>query len=396
MARLLSLYRDAFRGLPREVWLLSICLFLNRCGTMVMSFLILYLVEEHGYTKPEAGVVLSLFGAGGMAGILLGGNLVDRIGFRPVQLGSLALSGVGFLCFPLLDTRLGIGVGAVVLGLVGEAFRPANGAAVSAYTTSDIRARAFGLNRLALNLGFAVGPAVGGILAEIDFDLLFQVDGLTCLGAGLGLALLLPTRPPAVPEEEVGRPTRSPWRDGLFLWVLLMLVLQGIVFFQVMGTYPLQLTEGMGLTKATLGRILALNAVVIVAVEMPLVKSLEARNPMRIMAWSGLLVGLGFGLLPLFDSLAWVLVLVVVWTVGEMLVAPMSITWVANRATGPNRGAYLGAYGMSFSLCAAVAPLLGTATLDRYGSDVLWGSCVVLGVLVWAGLSAVARSGRAG
>jgi len=119
MPRLFALYRDAFRGLPREVWLLSVCLFLNRCGTMVMSFLILYLVEEHGYTKPEAGVVLSLFGAGGMAGILIGGHLVDRIGFRPVQLGSLALGGLGFLCFPLLETRLAIGVGAVALGLVG-------------------------------------------------------------------------------------------------------------------------------------------------------------------------------------------------------------------------------------------------------------------------------------
>ncbi|MDA1266817.1 MAG: MFS transporter [Planctomycetota bacterium] len=394
MARLLALYRDAFRGLPREVWLLSFCLFLNRCGTMAMSFLILFLIEEHGYATSEAGVVLTLFGVGGMGGIFVGGHLVDRIGFRPVQVGSLLLVGLGFTLFPALETRASIGAGALALGLVGEAFRPANGAAISAYSTPEIRLRAFGLNRLALNLGFTVGPAVGGVLAEINFDLLFWVDGITCAAAGIGLALLMPKVAPVESEEERARPTRSPWRDGLFLWVLLMMVLQGLVFFQVMSTYPLQLADGFGFTKAMIGGILALNAVIVVAVEMPLVRLFEHRSPMRIMALSGLLVGLGFGLLPLFDSLAWVMVLVFVWTVGEMLMAPMSMAWVANRATGPTRGAYMAAFGMSFSFCAAAAPLLGTRTLEHFGPNVLWGSCVVLGVAVFLGLSAVARSGR--
>jgi predicted MFS family arabinose efflux permease len=395
VARLLNLYRDAFRGLSREVWILSAFLFINRAGTMVLAFLVLYLTQHHGYSESQAGRVLVWFGAGGVVGVWVGGALVDRVGFKVVQVGCLTLGGLGFIAFSFVAPGWPMSLGALALGFVLEGFRPANGAAISAFSRPENRARAFGLNRLAINLGVSVGAALGGILAEVDFQLLFWVDGATCLLAALGMHLVIPAARPKPREPATADATDSPWRDPLFLGVFGLLIVGGMVFFQVLSTYPLHLGEVYGYSKRWIGWILAINALTIVLVEMPLVKSIEGRRPLPLIGFAMLLVGLGFGLLPLSSSVAWVVALVLVWTVGEMLMAPMSITWVANRAGEGSRGAYMAAFGISFSTCAALAPLVGTAVFEYLGPNVLWASCLVLGLVACVGFQVLAAREKA-
>ncbi len=390
MTRLLALYRDAFRGLSREVWLLSLFMFVNRAGTMVLVFLVLYLTERHGYSATQAGTVLMLYGIGSICGIAASGWLVDRIGFRAVQVGALALGGCGLIIFGTLDPGWPMAVGAVLLGLVGESFRPANSTAISVFSRPENRARAFGLNRLAINLGVSIGPAIGGFLAEVDYSWLFWVDGATCIVAAGLMLVFVPAKPRAEGDEAQAPAGTSPWRDRAFVSMFALLASSGLIFFQVMSTYPLHLDQVFGFSKSVIGQVLAVNALIIVLFEMPLVKALEGREPLRLIGVAGLLLGAGFGLLPLVTSLAGVVALVVVWTVGEMLMAPMSITWVANRANDSNRGAYMAAFGICFSLCSALAPLLGTAVFEHLGPRVLWFGCGALGWVVFVGFRALA------
>src|SRR5436190_8835875 len=184
-----QLYRDAYSGLSRQMWWLALVMFINRSGTMVIPFLTVYLTSK-GYTLAQAGYVMAAFGCGSILGGYLGGRLTDRFGYYYVQVFSLLLNGILFIVLGQMQTLLQFTICIFVLSSLGESFRPANSAAVAAYSNESNRTRCYSLNRLAINMGWAIGPAIGGVLASINYHLLFWVDGITCIIASFLLYLL--------------------------------------------------------------------------------------------------------------------------------------------------------------------------------------------------------------
>jgi MFS family permease len=182
----LQLYRNAYNGLSKPMWWLAFVIFINRSGTMVIPFLTVYLTHR-GYSLEQAGYIMGAFGTGSILGGYLGGRLTDRFGHFYVQVLSLLLNGILFIVLGQMQTFFQLAVCIFVLSSLGEAFRPANSAAIAAYSNETNRTRCYSLNRLAINLGWAVGPAIGGMLASISYALLFWVDGLTCILASLVL-----------------------------------------------------------------------------------------------------------------------------------------------------------------------------------------------------------------
>jgi predicted MFS family arabinose efflux permease len=194
-----ALYRNAYSGLSPSMWIQALVMLINRSGTMVIPFMTVYLTQSLHFSIAESGEVLSVFGAGAICGVYAGGKLTDNIGFFPVQFWSLLLNGLLFLVLGQLRHLLPICGCVFLLALIGEAFRPANAAATAFYSSPDNRTRSYSLNRLAINLGFAIGPAAGGLLATISYGWLFWTDGLTCIIAALILNWLLrPARGVAV------------------------------------------------------------------------------------------------------------------------------------------------------------------------------------------------------
>jgi MFS family permease len=234
LAKTLQLYRNAYSGLSSLMWWLAFIMFINRCGTMVIPFLTVYLTDR-GFTLAQAGYAMGAFGLGSIAGGYLGGQATDRFGHFPVQVVSLLLNGVLFILLGYMNT-LPEFIGLLfVVSTLGEAFRPANAAAVSAFSDDSNRTRCFALNRLAVNLGWAIGPAVGGILATYDYHLLFWADGLTCILASLLLyKLFLPHHQKQVTVQQSldNTTTSSAWSDRYFLWGMLLLFLVTLCFFQ--------------------------------------------------------------------------------------------------------------------------------------------------------------------
>ena len=188
MVRKIALaYRDAYSGLSPEVWVLSIALLINRCGSMVLAFLTLYLTQRLGFTILEAGAIFSVYGLGSMAGVYLGGRLVQPLGAVRVQMLGLILSVPVYFLMPTLTSWTSIATGMFFLSMVVSSVRPANGVAIAQFSDPSLQTRAFGLQRMAGNLGFSIGPAIGGVLAEIDFVWLFIVDGISTGVGGLFL-----------------------------------------------------------------------------------------------------------------------------------------------------------------------------------------------------------------
>ena len=366
-------YADAFRGLGGDVWRLAVGLLVNRAGTMVLPFLSLYLVRELDYDAAAASGVLFAFGLGSVFGSYSGGALSGRLGTVPVQIGSLALSGLGFLLLSTLRSFEAMAVGVFVVGALSDAYRPACMAAAVEASTPANRARALGLIRLAANSGMAIGPAAGGLLAAIDYRLIFYGESLTCVLAAVWLARSLGGRrfESAAAEEGQAR-GRSPWSDPAFRYLLALIFLLALVLFQIFSTLPLYLTDEYGLDERGVGLIFALNALLIVAFEMVLIKLLERHNPVWLLGLGVLLMCVGFSLLPLGRGMAFAAFTVMIWTAGEMLAFPFSNLLVAQRAGEGRTGEAMGIYSAVFSVAVVLAPVLGLAILDRFGGDVLW------------------------
>ncbi|HTG35962.1 MAG TPA: MFS transporter [Thermoanaerobaculia bacterium] len=385
-------YREAFSGLSRSVWLLSVASLINRAGTMVMPFLVLYLVEKRGFTTTQAGQALALYGLGAMVSSYAGGLLCDRFG--PIRMMKVSLVGTGlaFIALGYLQGRLAISAMIVILSLVGEVFRPANLAALSAASDPGERARSFALMRLAVNAGMSVGPTVGGLLAAYDYDWLFWADGVTCiLAAGL-LAFAFPGRHAAAPAVHSAAKVRagSPFRDLPVMAMLGMMFLLNIVTFQVTSTFPLSLRDLYHFSEAWIGVTLAVNTLIIIVFEMVLIHSLARRDPLKVAGFGCFVFCAGLALLPFGSGFGYVIFTVAIWTMGEMLAFPMLTSAVADRAPEATRGAYMGLMNFSFAASFVVAPLVGTWVYQNLGARALWLGCGAVGLLVWAGFQAVA------
>lgn len=390
---ILAAYREAFSGLNRAVWLLSLTTLVNRSGTMVLPFLILYLTQQQGFVPTDAGKALGVYGVGGVLGSYLGGWLCDRMSPRRVMVASLALAGVGFILLGQLEARPAILMNIFFIAVVAEGFRPANGAALAAATPPELRTRAFALNRLAVNMGMSLGPTIGGFLAMIDYDWLFVVDGVTSLFAAavLFVAFRAEDRKP-VEAAAVVAPGRSPWRDRPFLAMMALFFLLALITFQMASTFPLTLRDLYGFHEGRIGLVMAVNTVIIVLFEMVLVHRVGSRDPLKLVGIGGLLFGLGMALLPFGTGFAFAAFSVVIWTIGEMLAFPLSAGAVANRSDESNRGVYMGLYTLSFEGAWVFAPIVGTWVYQTWGAKTLWLGCGAVGVIILIGFYGVSAA----
>jgi len=387
-----SRYREAYSGLPREVWLMAVALFVNRCGSMVMPFLTLFLTRERDMTDAAAGTMIGAWGLGSIVGAYAGGQLASRIGAVRTQIAALFLSAPCYLLVPLGDVWQTIALALFALGAASEAVHPANNAAISLLSSEGNRVRAFALQRLAANLGFTFGPAIGGVLAAVDFRLVFLVDAIsTAIGATMLLVFFGFRRLGELEDPAAKKPSvKSPLRDGRFLVFMGLVFLTALVFFQFWSTYPLYLTDHYGFTKPMIGAMFAVNTVIIVIVEMVLIDAVKQWSLLRTIGWGCCLSCLGFGILPWGASLGFALLAITIVTAGEMLSHPLATAYVAQRSPRGSEGAYMGWFSMTFALCAVLGPP-GGSLLYGLHRELVW--CVSLGIqcVVLRGFYVLAR-----
>ncbi|MCC6669540.1 MAG: MFS transporter [Planctomycetes bacterium] len=367
-------------GLSRALWLLALATLVNRAGTMVMPFLTIYLVQERGLSTSAAGGMVGVYGLVTLVVAPLAGRISDRVGAPGVMGFSLFGSAVAFAVFPLATGFVGLVAATVFLAVCNEPFRPASMACITDLTTPPQRRAAFALQRLAINLGLSVGPLAGGFLSEAGFWLLFAVNAAAAGLAGLVVALARLPRAAAPVAAAGADPETSPLGDRRFLLFLVAVVGVGIVFFQHASTMPLYLRDELRVGGRVFGAMITVNTLLIVFTEVWLVQRLAAVSTRWLLAVGSVLTGLGFGSLGWVDSIAGVTATVVVWTVGEMILFPTMVAYVAELAPPGRNGAYMGLYSMSFGLAFSLGPALGSVILDHLGSAVLWWGCLGLGL----------------
>jgi predicted MFS family arabinose efflux permease len=384
------IYRNAYSGLSRETWMLSVIMLINRSGTMVVPFMTVYLTEM-GYSIAEAGIVFGLFGFGAFTGAWLGGKMTDKIGFYPVQVFTLLMGGFLFFLLGQMKTYPLICVFTFLLSFVNESFRPANSTAIAFYSKAGNRTRSYALNRLAINIGWAVGSGVGGFLAEINYELLFWVDGITNIGAALLLWILLKpvTHTPAARSGTDDPLILSAFRDRTYLAFALITMLFASCFFQLFNNLPVYFKKDLHFSKSFIGMLMASNGIIIALVEMILIYKLEGkRKNTHYIGLGVLIVGLSFLLLNVpgrAELIAASMIFIV--TIGEILSMPfMNSYWIA-RTQPSNRGQYAAMYTMAWSAAQTLGPMSGAMLAEHSSFKVLWFTvgavCIIASIAFW-------------
>ncbi|MEE4591966.1 MFS transporter [Streptomyces sp. DSM 41524] len=401
VVRLRQAARESVSGLPREFWWLWTSTLVNRLGGFVATFLAMYLTVDRGYSAMFAGLVGALHGLGGAVAAVVAGVLTDRLGRRPTLLVSQLSTAVTVAVLGFVQNPVAIAVVACLVGMTSNASRPAVQAMIADIVAPRDRVRAFALNYWAINLGFAVSAAAAGLIARHGYLTLFLADaGMTLLCAVIVFGKVPESRPEREPAAEGAAVESEPevglgavLRDRRFMAVVALSFLVATLIQQAFVALPVAMGAD-GLSSTDFGVAIAMNGVLIVAVQIPVTRFLEHRDPAPLLMVSALLTGAGFGLTAFAGSVGMYALAVMVWTIGEIINSPTQMGLVARLSPTHGRGRYQGMYSLSWSLASLIAPLAGGAVMDSFGADALWAASAVVGLVAAGGYVALGRALR--
>lgn len=373
MKKLLSVYKNSFSGLDRIIWLLSAVMLVNRVGSMVLLFLSLYLTKELHFSLSQVGVVMGVYGAGSIVGSYIGGWLTDRYDYYKIMVWSLIIS--GFILPLLVFVKDYYGIMAIVFSysVVADAFRPANSVAIGYYSDETNKTRSFSLMRMAINLGFTIGPAIGGFVAAYaSYDLLFILDGVTSMLAAVFILLFIPhnkVNPKKQDEEGEKEVGLSAYKDHVYLMFIVLVSCYAIAFFQYFTTIPLYFSKSLKLSEDMIGLIMAYNGILIVLLEMPMVHQLEKRGRLMLNILIGcvLMVLSYLVILPDTGPLTGPILYMTLVTFSEIFAMPFMINFALTRASHGRQGQYMGLYTIAYGIAHIIAPMLGMRLADSLG-----------------------------
>ena len=392
LQRAFNKYIDNFRGFSREIWILTLITFINRAGTMVLPFLSKYLREDLDFSYNQVKWILISFGLGSIVGSWLGGKLSDKMGFYKIMIFSLMTSGIAFFGLQFVTSFEGLLVAMFFIMVVADMFRPAMFVSLGAYAKPENRTRALTLVRLAINLGFAAGPALGGLLImTVGYTGLFWVDGATCILAILIFWIKVKEKKKSkyTDKEHPGEIlTNSVFKDRPF-WIFLgATLITGILFFQLFTTIPLYHKEQFDLSELQTGLLLTLNGVLIFFLEMPIVSYIERHkiNKLKVITLGCLAMAISMYLL-LVNQWAGILIIMMLFmTFGEMFVFPFSNSFAMSRAPKGHEGRYMAIFTMSYSTAHILSAEAGMDMIRLFSYQNNWffmGTLGIIGVLLF-------------
>ena len=344
---------------------------------MVIPFMTLYLTSPAmGYSVGQAGIVFGLFGAGAFCGAYFGGRLTDKIGFYPIQMITLVGGGLLFMVLGQMKSYALICLFTYLLSFVNEAFRPANSTAIAFYSKEENRTRSYSLNRLAINLGWAVGSGLGGFLAKHSYELLFWVDGFTNIAAALLMWFFLkPMKNKTIATEKgTTQLHRSAYKDKTYLLFILLVTIFACCFFQFFTNMPVFFKKELHFSEPFIGLLMATNGILIALVEMVLIYKLERKGKNVLFITLGVsLVGLSFFILNLPSvGAALAFVMIILMTFGEIFSMPFMNSYWISRTQHGNRGQYAALYTMAWSAAQTLGPMLGAQVVQHFNFSLLW------------------------
>lgn len=341
---------------------------------MVLPFLTVYMTASLGYSTVQAGIIMSVFGIGGMLGSYLGGRLSDKLNPFHVQVASLIFGGLAYLLLPMMHGFYALAAGVLICALINDALRPAISSMVGYFATPETTTRSFSLLRMAINLGVAIGPAVAGMLAGVSYVWLFVGDGITCIAAGIVSYFYFRHKQPVKQEKKhTDAPEKSPYTDPAFMYFLLLCFVYAFTFFQIFSSIPLYYKDVYLKSEQAIGLFLAFNGLILFVFEMITVSQIEKRfSPMRLIFTGNVMLGLSFVLFNVWHADLILILSMLLLSFSEMFAMPFMIAHTIHSSTPATRGSYTASYTIAWSVAFIASPYLSTLIIEHFGFSVLW------------------------
>lgn len=395
--------RSTYHEFPTRFWVLVGASFVDRVGgTIIMPFFALYVTQRFGVGMTQAGMLFAVFSVAGFFGNMIGGGLTDRFGRKAMVLFGLVFSALSSVSMGLVDELGVFFLLAAVVGLLSDVAGPAHGAMVADMLPEAKRAEGFGILRVAGNLAWIVGPSIGGLLAARSFLLLFILDAISSLITAVIVARMIPeTRPERTPEqadESMGRTFlgyRRVLADRGFTSFLAIAVVMNVVYIQMYSTLSVYLRDVHGVPTQAYGLLMSLNAGLVVLTQFSVTRWTRVRPPLTMMALGAGFYLVGFTMYGLVATYALFVTAMLLITVGEMVVIPVSQALVARFAPVDMRGRYMAVFGISWGIPSAIGPWAAGIILDNHNPNLVWYLAGILSAAAVAGFLALhARIGR--
>jgi MFS family permease len=376
--------RGTIADFPPQFWILFGGMLVNAVGSsLIFPFFTLYVRQRFGVPMATIGVTIAAMGGVGLISGALGGALADRFGRKTLMVGGLMLVGVSSFIMGVADSLVAFVAVAIFINFISPFFRPASEAMVADMVEPEKRARAYGLMRVAFNLGVAIGPAVGGFLAEQSYFTLFVGDAVTSLIFALIILFFIAETKPEVAEKERaahGAGYGPLLRDTPFLMFCLVSIAVVVVYAQMNSTWPVYMKENYGITERQYGLMMSLNAAMVVIFQFPITGFTERYARTAMLALAAVFYGVGFGLVGFVSTAAFFALAIAIWTVGEMVHVPVAQAYVADVAPEDMRGRYMGAAGLTWGVGWSLGPLLAGLMMDLGDARYVWYGCLIVGL----------------
>lgn len=381
-------YINNYKGFSREIWILALVTFINRAGTMVLPFLSKYLKEDLHLSYSQIGWIMLFYGVGSMFGAWLGGKLSDKIGFYKVMIISLLVSGLIFFVIRYISDFTLLCISMFVIMSIADMFRPAMFVSLATYAKPENRTRALTFVRLAINLGFATGPALGGlIIMNLGYSGLFWADGGTCIVAILIFWIKVKEKKSVSNKIEYRQLQKhSAFKDKPFVVFTLTWIIIGIMFFQLFSTIPLYHKEQFDLSEFQTGLLLTFNGILVFLLEMPIVSFIERKkiDKLKIVSLGSLLMSISMFLLLANFWTGMLIIMMLFMTFAEMFTFPFANNFALSRAPKGYEGRYMAIFTMSFSLANIISSKTGMELIGMFNYQTNW---IVMGTLGLIGVA---------
>lgn len=371
-------YLTNFKGFSKEIWILTFITFLNRAGTMVIPFLSKYMKENLSFSYTEIGWIMFFFGTGSIIGSWLSGKLSDKIGFYKVMVFSLFMSGITFIALQYLTSFESLCIGILILTSIADMYRPAMLLALDTYESKETRTRALTLTRIAINMGFLIGPVLGGlIIMNIGYSGLFWIDGLTCILAILIFCIMVKEKKLPFKVKKIKSDTNSNkviFSDKPFILHLVITMITGILFFQMFTTLPLYYKQQFNFTEFETGLLLSFSGLITILFELPIVRFVEEKNIDRIKVISFGILSMSISLLLMLIS-GWsgVLILMICFmSIGIMLTLPFANSFAMGRVHMNLKGRYIAVFTMSYSFAHILSAKISMTIIESLSFQANW------------------------
>jgi predicted MFS family arabinose efflux permease len=399
---LIHKYKKSFAGISRQVWILAIALFINRAGSMVLAFCSLYMINERHFDVKDAAWVMTFYGAGSILGSLAGGWLADNFNAKRILIISLIGSALVLLFMLIAKDKYAIAAIIFTYALIADIFRPANTIAVSHFSSEEDRTRSFSLVRLAINLGFTIGPAIGGLVAaHLGYYLLFIIDSLSTIGAAIYIYYKLPffVNPSKKKDPKLIKSTlgQSAYLNPRYLIFIALVFFYGITFFQLIFTMPVYFNKVDHYTEDKIGWLLAINGAIVVILEMPIVAWCSKKNhPFKFITLGCAFLVIAFSTLLLGNSIFLISLLFIFFiTLSEIFAMPFLMSYTIDAAPKERRGEYSALYSIAYGISFIFAPSIGLKMGGAYGMTTMLYAIIGVSIFITIMFALFANSKKA-